>query len=298
MSSDEPDTVITDVNRAPPLALAANDCLVVIHRREGPLGKVYALSHTPLRIGRDPDNDIVLDDVGVSRRHARLERRDGVLLLQDVGSRNGTLVNDQELGGSVALTNKDLLKFGSVILKYLMGSDVEAALHEQIYQNTIKDNLTGLSNRFHLDQELEREFVRSHRHGRALSLLVIDVDFFKRVNDEYGHHVGDVVLRAVADVIRGSVRSGDVVARYGGEELVVLLPETELRQAVSVAEKLRQSIEARKVHYRDVTARVTVSVGCAELRDRDSSPEDFFARCDASVYTAKQAGRNCVRTAE
>lgn len=295
MPNQEPDTVITDVTRTPP-ARATSDCLVVIHRRDGQLGKVYRLADRPLRIGRATENDIVLDDAGVSRSHARLERRDNRVILQDIGSTNGTLVNDQELQGSIVLANGDLIKLGSTILKYLVGSDLEAALHEQIYQNTIKDNLTGLSNRFHFDQELEREFVRSRRHGRPLSLLVIDVDFFKRVNDEHGHTAGDKVLKAIADVIRRSVRVDDIVARYGGEELLVLLPETELREAVVVAEKLRKNIEAHAVRFRNETLHVTVSIGCAQLSGVDTKPEDFFARCDAHVYAAKRAGRNCVKT--
>jgi diguanylate cyclase (GGDEF)-like protein len=292
-SSDE--TAITDVNQPVP-ARGAQDCLVIIHQRASEAGKHFKLGDAPTRIGRDADNEIVLDDPGVSRRHARLERRQQKIVVMDVGSKNGTLLNDRELAQVSELNNGDRIKIGSTIFKYLSADDLEAALHEQIYSNTITDNLTQLCNRRHFDDELGREFSRSRRHQRPLSLLVIDIDRFKDVNDTHGHHVGDITLKAVADVIRSSLRTEDVVARFGGEEIVVLLPEAMLDQAASAAEKLRVAVSNLVVEFREVRFSITVSIGCASLAEVDVDPPQFFQRCDQKMYEAKAAGRNCVRS--
>ena len=294
MSSSE-ETAVTDVNQPVP-SPGANDCLVIIHQRTSEAGKHFKLGDAPTRIGRDSDNEIVLDDPGVSRRHARLERRQQKIVVMDVGSKNGTLLNDRELTQVVELENGDRIKIGATIFKYLSAHDLEAALHEQIYSNTITDNLTQLYNRRYFDDELGREFSRSRRHQRPLSLLLFDIDHFKNVNDTHGHHVGDITLKTVADVIRSSVRTEDVVARFGGEEIVVLLPEATADQAASVAEKLRVLVAARVVEFRDLRLSVTVSVGCASLAETDGDPAQFFQRCDQKMYEAKAAGRDCVRS--
>jgi two-component system, cell cycle response regulator len=291
-SSDE--TAVTDVSQPVP-SPQANDCLVIIHQRSAEAGKHYKLGDSPIRIGRDADNEIVLDDPGVSRRHARLERRQQKLVLMDVGSKNGTLLNDRELAQTVELKNGDRIKIGATIFKYLSADDLEALLHEQIYVNTITDNLTQLHNRRHFDGEFAREFSRSRRHHRPLSLLVIDIDHFKNVNDTHGHHVGDITLKAIADAIRSSLRTEDIVARFGGEEIAVILPEATLDQAAAAAEKVRALVAELVVQFRDLRLSVTVSVGCASLEAGDADPPSFFERCDQKMYEAKAAGRNAVR---
>ncbi len=293
MTGSEQVTAVTDVTKAPPDVLAA-DCLVVIYRRSGPVGACIKLGSAPVRIGRGADNEIELDDEGVSRRHARLERMDQRLVLMDVGSTNGTLLNGTELRGTAELRNGDHVKIGSTIFKYLSATDLEAALHEQIYANSITDNLTQLFNKRHFEDALAREFSRSRRYHRPLSLLLIDIDFFKRVNDTYGHHVGDIALRATADAIRSSLRSEDFLARFGGEEIVALLAETTLEQAIVVAETVRKAVRESVVVFRDQRFSVTVSIGCAEFDPADVSTDRFIERCDAKVYEAKRAGRDRV----
>jgi diguanylate cyclase (GGDEF)-like protein len=295
VSSQEENTAVTDVTKAMPRVFA-NECLVVIYQRGGVAGRCFRFEKTPIRIGRAPDNEIVLDDDdGVSRWHVRLERRGDGLMLMDLGSTNGTLLNDNELVGVAELQNGDRFKVGATIFKYLQGTDIEAALHEQIYANTITDNLTQLFNKRHFEDELAREFSRSRRHDRPLGLMVIDIDHFKRVNDTYGHHLGDIALKAVADAIRSALRSGDIVARFGGEEIAVLLPETDLRRSVAAAEKVREAVAAHVIRFRNTQLQVTVSIGCAEFSETDTDARRFFERCDRKVYVAKDAGRNCVR---
>jgi diguanylate cyclase (GGDEF)-like protein len=286
------ETIVTDVTKRPPKP-ATSDCLVVIYAKDkNQQGRRYLLEAGPLRIGRMPDNEVMLEDDGVSRRHARIEPRGPHWFVMDVGSRNGTLLNERELEGEAQLANGDRIKIGSTIFKYLSGADAEADYFEEIFQVTITDGLTQIGNRKHFDETLEREFSRARRHHRPLSILVIDIDHFKQVNDRYGHLTGDFVLRAVADTMKQRVRRDETLARYGGEEFVILVAETELPGVVQLAEDLRAAIEAREIVFQDARIEVTVSIGCAALSPADKTPSDLFRRADEKLYAAKHAGRN------
>lgn len=294
MTTHEQDTAITNVNK-PVTPGQQRDCLIVIyHREKEQQGKRIELASGAARLGREEDSDLVLLDEGVSRRHARIERSGDAWLVMDVGSRNGTLLNGQPLSGVKRLKNGDLLKLGSVIVKYLSGQDIETSLYEEMYQLAITDNLTQLPNRKHFDDELATEFGRVRRHGRNLSLLMLDIDFFKRVNDEHGHPAGDAVLFQIGQVIRARVRGHDIAARIGGEELAILMPETDLAGARVLAEQLRQGIEEHVVEYAERQLRVTVSIGCAQFEPGDVDATAFVRRCDEQLYAAKAAGRNRV----
>jgi len=212
----------------------------------------------------------------------------------DVGSTNGTLLNDAELSGIVELRTGDRIQVGGTIFKYLSASDLEAALHEQIFSNATTDALTGLRSKRHLMDELGREFSRACRYNRTFSLLMIDIDHFKSVNDRYGHQVGDIALRAVAGTLLACLPTDSLAARYGGEEFVVLLLETKLEDALAIAERIRQATAELSVSYREVRLGVTVSIGCAEYSHEDESELRLFERADQRMYAAKHAGRNSV----
>jgi len=294
MASRDEDTAVSDVAHAVPVAPASDDCLVVVYQRDGGAGRCIKLDRLPLRLGRAPDNELVLEDEGVSRRHARIEKRGDRVVLMDVGSTNGTLHNDAELTGIAELRTGDRIKVGSTIFKYLSASDLEAALHEQIFSIATTDALTGLRNKRHLAGELAREFSRARRYNRSFSILMIDIDHFKDVNDYYGHQVGDITLRAVASNLLSCLRTDDLAARYGGEEFVVALLETKLEDAVVVAERIRQAVSDLVVTYREARLQVTVSIGCAEYDHADADETRLFERADQRLYAAKNAGRNRV----
>jgi len=291
----EQDTLVTVNDPAVEGVVYGTDCLVIIHRRDGlPLTKRIDLSRPIMRIGRDTNNDIVLEDTEVSRRHARLEARGRSWVLMDVGSTNGTFLNDRELDSCVKLRGGDRLKIGSQIFKFLTGDDVESAYHDEIYRLSITDNLTGIPNQRALRDELRREVSRARRHTLPTTFLMLDIDRFKEVNDRYGHLAGDAVLARVASAVREATRDGDTVARYGGEEIAVLMPQTDLPEACGVAERIRTTIEALVTEYRGLSIGVTVSIGCASLQAEDADLDDLVKRTDDKLYEAKSGGRNRV----
>ncbi len=158
------------------------------------------------------------------------------------------------------------------------------------------DPLTGIPNRFAYNERLAQEVARWKRYKNPLVLSVWDVDNFKRINDNYGHQAGDKVLTVIARLFQDKVRETDFAARFGGEEFVLLLPETDMEQASVVAEHIRQSVEACEFHYRGNPVPITISCGLSEFREGDN-PEQVFARADAALYKAKENGRNQCRSA-
>ena len=165
----------------------------------------------------------------------------------------------------------------------------------KIEQMSKTDKLTGLANRMHLDDQLEIEFKRASRHKHELVLLVIDLDHFKQVNDTYGHLGGDAVLREIARHLSDGLRQTDFIGRYGGEEFVVILPETSLKNALPIAEKLRKLIEAEPVIFERDELNITASIGVADFRHQSHHKfEDVFVLSDIALYYSKENGRNCV----
>ena len=272
---------------------SAQDCLVVIYSpSSNQLGKRFSLGDGHVRIGRGLENDVVLHSDSVSRRHARIEVRGGGYRVVDMHSTNGTYVND-ELVDDVQLGRGDQIKVGDTILKFLSGADLESQYHETIYRMTIVDGLTGVHNKRYFVEQLDRELSRASRHGRPLTLVICDIDHFKNVNDEFGHLAGDHVLKEVAQLCKCRIRPDDVIARYGGEELAMILPETDLAGGVLIADELRKKIASASFTFEDEDIDVTVSCGVAQL-DPGWSSYDFVKAADDALYDAKRRGRNRV----
>jgi diguanylate cyclase len=174
-------------------------------------------------------------------------------------------------------------------------NDLRSRLEESQAKASV-DVLTGVPNRFALEEQFAKELERARRHARPLSCAVLDLDFFKRINDTYGHAAGDKVLRQVAQLCSQNLRTNDFFARYGGEEFVMLLPETEPDAATLVADKLRESVKKVHFHHAGDPVAVTLSVGVAGLREGDTMTS-LFERADKALYEAKQAGRDQVKSA-
>jgi diguanylate cyclase (GGDEF)-like protein len=272
---------------------AGQDCLVVIYApSSNQLGKRFSLANGAVRIGRGVENDVILFSDSVSRRHARVEKRDVDYHVVDMLSTNGTYVND-DLVRDRQLRRGDQIKIGDTIMKFLSGADLESQYHETIYRMTIMDGLTGIHNKRYLVEQLDRELSRATRHGRPLALVICDIDHFKRVNDEFGHLAGDHVLKEVAQLAKSRLRPDDVIARYGGEEFAVILPETDLRGGIQIADELRKMIATEAFVFEEEDIDVTISCGVAQL-DPTWRAYDFVRAADEQLYEAKRAGRNRV----
>ena len=168
-------------------------------------------------------------------------------------------------------------------------------MYKQTRHLSLTDGLTGLYNRRHFEANLEREFLRAKRYKNALSIAMIDVDFFKKVNDTYGHACGDYVLKEIAFLINEAFRKTDMVFRYGGEEFVVILTETDSDNAVVPLERLRKAVESNKFKYNNQNLNITISIGVSSNLENTNSPWEFFELADKALYEAKENGRNQVR---
>ncbi|HVY21751.1 MAG TPA: GGDEF domain-containing protein [Steroidobacteraceae bacterium] len=272
-------------------------CLVVLHAGlQSEIGRRYVFEKTSLTIGRGRDNDIVLMSDAVSRRHTRLELRDNEAFVVDLNSTNGTYVNDESrLLSERRLNRGDLLKVGDTIFKYLSGVDVEAQYHDMIFRMAVTDGLTNLCNRQQLDKLLSEEIQRCQRSPRPLAVLLLDIDHFKKINDEYGHLAGDSVLRGLASAMTKRMRPSDRLGRYGGEEFCILLPDTSLDGAASFAEGLRALAESCVFAADERQIRVTISVGVAQW-SAGMMPMDMYRAADEKLYAAKHNGRNRVES--
>jgi diguanylate cyclase (GGDEF)-like protein len=266
-------------------------CLVVIYGPE--LGKRAPLSQTTFEIGRSSRSDLPIDQESISRHHARITFDGGRHMIEDLGSTNGTFVNDINVKRQ-PLKDGDQVKLGRSILKYMSGDNIEANYHEEIYRLMTMDALTQTHNRRYFNEALEREYNRSLRYRRALSLILFDIDHFKKINDTYGHVAGDSVLRQLAMVVKPRLRGQDCLARVGGEEFAVLLPEVENPGARIAADKVRAIVEAARFLVDNKEFGCTVSVGLITFDARVTSPQMLYEMADKNLYAAKNGGRNRV----
>ena len=284
-------TVVTVISRISDRPTAKEACLVVIYGSE--LGKKYNLNSSSLVIGRSSKCDIQIDQESISRNHSKIVNTGKSILVRDLGSTNGTYVNDEPITERT-LSNGDLLKVGRTILKYLSTDNIEAAYYEEIYRLTTIDGLTQIYNKRYFLETLEREISRAHRYRRELSLIMFDIDHFKKINDTYGHLAGDHVLKQLASVIKARIRREDIMSRYGGEEFAIILPEIDNYNAVQFAEKIRGIVEKAAFRFEDTDIPVTISIGCASMTTELQEPHEFVRVADGHLYTAKSQGRNRV----
>ncbi|HAR96318.1 MAG TPA: sensor domain-containing diguanylate cyclase [Deltaproteobacteria bacterium] len=177
---------------------------------------------------------------------------------------------------------------------YIAIKDVtETAIYEQkLLEMNMKDGLTGIYNRRYLENRLQEEYDRSLRSRKPLSLIMFDIDYFKKINDTYGHQCGDHILQSISADVSSCVRKTDIVARYGGEEFCCLLFESPLAGAMRVAEQLKDTVADKTYYYSDESIRVTISGGVAELAVTKETVSELVARADNALYQAKRTGRN------
>lgn len=281
-------------------SLHGQDEWALIRYVGAPIGEVIPLRAPGLGFGRSGDNEISLPEAEVSRRHARIDvafDESGLprISIKDLGSTNGTYINGHRIKEAVELRAGDVVRVAGHAFKLKRLDDMEREYHQAVLAQTTVDALTGVGNRATVLGFLEKHVDLAKRYGRSLSIILCDLDHFKAVNDDHGHATGDKVLQTFGVLMLGRLRGSDQVGRIGGEEFLVVLPETTGQEAAMIAEDFRKALGGQPVtSAHGTTFSASCSLGVAELREQDAEGGSFLARADAALYRAKALGRNRV----
>jgi len=261
-------------------------CLIII---SGPdMGKVFFITKANVVIGREKDVDIELNSPNVSRRHARIISKEDKITILDLKSTNGTFVNLESVSDSEPriLLDGDRISFGNINTKFLYKDDIETVYHEELYQLASHDGLTDVYNKMYFLKTLE-----DRRQKKPLSLIMFDIDFFKKINDAFGHSAGDSILKELSKIVKSTIRQEDVFARFGGEEFIILMGQ-ELEIASNVAERIRTLVEKHKFIFAKNEITCTISIGVFCVKDFNAPIEQWIECVDKLLYKAKTTGRN------
>ena len=299
--TDEDQTLINRKGKLDDGHLQKNHAsLIVLQGTE--IGRDFRLRKSSMIIGRSAEADIRLPDNRASREHARIthegdkQNPETPFFLTDLGSTNRTFVNSNPVE-CVKLKDGDKIQIGTTVLKFVVLDGIEAAFHAEVRDLITYDKLTGLLTKESLYLAFERELQRCLRYDLPLAVLMMDLDFFKSVNDRNGHLMGSHVLAEVGRLIRQSIRISNITGRYGGEEFISYLAETDLEGARPAAERIRGTIEAHPFTFDHITIRVTISIGVATGPLHGRNTKTLVAAADRALYQAKETGRNRLCTA-
>ena len=295
------DTTATDVPAFSEEALKApartRACLTVITGAAA--GQMFKVTRGEMLIGRGSTAAIRVVDDGVSRNHARIRYDSNGLCLDDLESRNGTFVNGERITASTVLREGDKIQVGrTTVLRFAYQDELDESFHENLVSSALRDPLTRLFNKRYLLERLDSELKFARRHNTPVALLMIDLDHFKQVNDTHGHLAGDAVLTNLATTLAKAVRNEDVVARFGGEELAVVLRAIAIDQAMLLAERLRKLVEQTVTPHGGIELKATVSIGVAGYpTTKAETVEQLMEAADRALYVAKREGRNRISRA-
>lgn len=273
-------------------------CLIII--AGGALGHVYPLENPGnYIIGRSENADIVVTHQTASRRHALLQHQKDGFYLVDLETVNGTLVNDASASAATILRDGDIIRLGGAVLKFVYSESIEKAFYSEMYHLATRDPLTGLGNRrFFMDAALAC-IGQSMRKQTESSLVIIDIDYFKSINDKHGHVYGDTVLKSFANTLTHCLREHDIEGRIGGEEFAIFLPDTPSNIALKIAERIKDTQETESRRLFGADQGVTISAGLTTLtattgQSLEAQISLMIERADKALYSAKSSGRNMV----
>ncbi len=292
-------TVVGDrslLDRAAPVAKAREACLTVI---AGPnVGEMFRVADGG-DIGRSMDARFRLTDTEMSRRHARIVAREGRFFVEDLGSTNGTFVNGNRVKLQ-SLNDGDKLQVGTqTILRFSYQDDLDEEFQRRMVESALRDGLTKAYNKKYFSERLASELAYAQRHDVPISLLLLDLDHFKQVNDTYGHLAGDAVLVTFANLVFETIRKEDVFARYGGEEFAVISRGIDALGGRAFGERLRGLVEQQLFEFQGTRIPVTVSIGVATYPDVPATDPDMLVEsADRALYESKAGGRNRVSVHE
>jgi two-component system, cell cycle response regulator len=264
-------------------------CLVIISGDD--MGRRYELGHTEVSIGRADTCTICVPTDQVSRKHCTVQGILGKYYIVDNRSTNGTFINEQKVERA-KLVDGDQIRVGKTVLKYTE-SHVEQRYFEHVFNLASMDALTGAFNKRYFDETFSKEVLRAQQTATPLSLILFDIDHFKKINDTYGHPAGDAVLKNVAGAVTAQLRDGDALFRVGGEEFALVLSATPRDMAIQAAEAVRGLVSELVTEAADTRITATLSLGVAELAFAEQASA-LYQRADELLYAAKRGGRNRV----
>lgn len=258
------------------------------------VGQIFELNKPELLVGRADACDLKIEDNSISRNHFKLYVQDGQLRLEDLGSTNGTYVNGEETQ-QIELHDGDRIQISpATILEVAYLDEAELTAEQQRYEKGVKDPGTGVYNKgFFLDR-LADEFSFAKRQGTPLALIMMDIDHFKKLNDNYGHLLGDKALRTLTKTVAPTIRGEDVLCRYGGEEFAVIMRGADAKAAMNLAERIREQVSQIKLEHEGQIITYTVSLGVAAYHVSLADPQALIQEADHRLYQSKENGRNQV----
>jgi diguanylate cyclase (GGDEF)-like protein len=297
----EKDNDVTGQLDIPDLAIAidvaekSKPCLIVLAGLD--MGKAVFITDGEFIVGRDPSCDLALQDDGISRRHIKITKLSGNnILVTDLNTTNGTYANGTLVKETVLNPSKKILLGRNTVIKYVIQDAFDLKYQQEMFNSSTRDGLTGIYNRRYLIQKLIGDMSFSRRHRLAFTLLMFDIDHFKKINDTYGHTTGDEVLISIANIVAATIRKEDIFGRYGGEEFAIIAQGTNYEGAHTLAERIRKAVADEPAHAVSETGDmipVTVSIGTATLAPGAimDAPK-LISITDQNMYQAKESGRN------
>ena len=273
----------------------------IIKGAEIDFGKTFTFSKRQIVIGRGPKVDISLTDEKVSRNHCQIsvigdDEIEQIMLL-DLKSTNGTRINNDVVQQRM-LKSGDRIEIGSTVIRFSFSDEIEDKYQSRLFNMANKDGLTGLFNKRYLLGELAYQYKIATRNLRPFCLLMIDIDDFKKVNDRFGHIIGDEYLRMLTQTIADMLRGQDIIGRFGGEEFLIISPETDLSGAYVLAERIRKKIAKTELAHGDHRVMATISIGIAQFGLHTDDHVELLKMADKALYQAKHEGKNVAKAVE
>jgi diguanylate cyclase (GGDEF)-like protein len=272
--------------------------LTIIDGSEIDFGKHFLLEKARTSIGREPRNEISLCDEKISKVHCEInvsknDQGNEIFFIRDLDSTNGTYVNG-EWAAQASLNAGDKIQIGDTVLRLSCNDEVEKEYHSKLFNFAVRDIATGLYNKRYVINELENYMRIARRSGRAFSIILIDIDDFKQLNDRYGHMSGDEYLIHLAKLLMNSLREQDIAGRIGGEEFLAVLPETDGKGAFQLAVRIKNAVEKFILKHQRFEIRTTISAGVCQYENGMHGVKDLIDRADQALYEAKKSGKNTV----
>ncbi|MFH0900184.1 MAG: GGDEF domain-containing protein [Pseudomonadota bacterium] len=286
-SADEVQTFAKAANR--------HATLLVVQGADVDIG-THVVCDRPITLGRDPDVELPLRDGSISRRHCRVAREgeDGPYLLSDLGSTNGTRVNGSPIAQPVALAESDKVFLGTTVVRFTFADELDVEYHTRLETMVTTDPLTGLMSKRRFDGEYSVAVQKARAEGIPISVLVMDMDGLKQINDTHGHEMGGYAIIEAAGVIRTVVDERGFACRFGGDEFMAFLPGYDKQTAFQIAEEIRDGIATHRFEKASIRVEPTISLGVSTLPEDGETTDDLFRAADRALYRAKAGGKNRV----